>query len=87
MAAKKGSPRFLEVRNRDTEAANRARGANADEFAAGMLKVLLAHADDLSDLTLKEKAHWLNDHGYSTRLGSKWSATSVARLFERLRNN
>lgn len=80
-----GNPDLQKVRNVDTEAANSKRRALADDYAHQTGKKLReAFQEHGSGLLHVDYAKWLNDHGWPTRRGSRWTATQVARVFKRL---
>ncbi|WP_243040545.1 hypothetical protein [Dyella sedimenti] len=86
MRKKRGNPRLDEARNTDTVAANSARAAKADDFAREVGKRLHDFIEDNGlGYNKEEFARHLNEIGFPTQRGGKWSGKQVARIFDRLR--
>lgn len=67
----------------DTEQANEARIAKADDFAQAVSAVI-EEIKTQGAASLRQIACKLNDEGYKTAKGGVWHATSVARILKRV---
>ena len=85
MARPGGNPKLREIRNTDTKAANSKRRKLADDYirATGE-KLMEATREHGGGMLHIEYAEWLNDNGWPTRRGGRWTATQVGRVFKRL---
>lgn len=80
---RKGSPRFLEIRNEDTTKANAAREQRADDWGMSILLALNQATLENPGMTQSGYARWLNERGYKTRRGSVIHRYHVLRVFRR----
>jgi hypothetical protein len=84
MARPGGNPKFIEIRNSDTSAANRRRDFLADEHASKIAHALKATFSISGSHSFGWYADWLNEEGYRTRRGYLWTGRQVSRFFKRI---
>ena len=76
---KLGNPHLHLVRNMDTTNATKAASENAEERNA-QVRELITEYEAEAGLSLRELAGCLNDAGYTTARGKKFSATQISRI-------
>ena len=80
-----GNPDFSRIRNTDTTASIKQRQQNADDHARHMAEAVKEFMGD--DGRLKPYricTDWLNERGYTTRRGNRWTTREVSRLIKRI---